>query len=289
MKVSSALIGSLCSPLPASSKLILKWIYPAGQFFFLVWLRGNVRRQWISLTLSTCQLTTSPKGWMCLFLFCLCSVSFLSSWLIEELMAAAKKGDKWAERGEEADTTVCLSYQVNEQQGRGKEKRKKEKKKRATGKDRRPRDRNLPKHITDRTDTVMFSISGLPCKAGPAHVMFLARLYGSCHLLQVQFDFQLWCIHPLCVRLCRWVAQQRGVEFMLWIITPASVFDKNTSPLPRCGTSNSSPRKRRSHLASRASAWFFRLLYNYLKRDTFWVVSTVSSMTHRTYCTLRSN
>lgn len=74
---------------------------------------------------------------------------------------------------------------------REEKKKKKRKKKEGHGQRQEAEDDNLPNHITNRTDTVIFSISGLPCKAEPAHVMFLPRLYGLCHLLQVQFDFQL--------------------------------------------------------------------------------------------------
>lgn len=58
-----AFIKSPCSLLPTSSNLILKWIYPAGQIFFpLVWLRRDVRRQWINFSLSKANWPL-PKLW----------------------------------------------------------------------------------------------------------------------------------------------------------------------------------------------------------------------------------
>lgn len=63
-------------------------------------------------------------------------------------------------------------------------------------------------------------------KTEPGHNHVFCHLYGLCHLLQVQFDFQLWCIHALFVWLCRW-----GGPVAWWIYALNN----------QCSSSSSSP------------------------------------------------
>lgn len=67
------------------------------------------------------------------------------------------------------------------------------------------------------TGAVIFSISGLPSNLNQITINVSCRLYGLCHLVQVQFDLQRWYIPALFVWLCRWVTQMNlYFKWLLW-------------------------------------------------------------------------